>query len=178
MRKKRFLPSQQYLKECFDYDPQTGAMVWKVRPVSHFVNQGACNRINSRCAGRPVGSIHDGRRQMTVDSRCFSTARVIWKWMSNEEPPEVDHKDGNPFNEIFDNLRAATHIQNCCNRLGPKGRKTPKGIRFRKNGWEAAIQANGKNFYLGRFKKQEEAEAAYAEAAHRLHGDFAKTGVH
>ena len=26
----------EYLRECFHYDPETGELTWKERPLSHF----------------------------------------------------------------------------------------------------------------------------------------------
>ena len=32
------LPEQKYLKECFDYIPENGHLIWKTRPAEHFKN--------------------------------------------------------------------------------------------------------------------------------------------
>lgn len=37
--KFRQLPSKEYLDECFDYSKETGTLIWKARPVSHFKNE-------------------------------------------------------------------------------------------------------------------------------------------
>jgi hypothetical protein len=41
--------------------------------------------------------------------------------------------------------------------------------------WRAQIGYQGKVTNLGSFDTPEEAHAAYCEAAHRLHGEFART---
>ena len=42
--------------------------------------------------------------------------------------------------------------------------------------WRAQIVVNGKSKNLGRFKTREEAMAAYANAAEKAWGEFAKVG--
>ena len=46
------LPDADYLKECFECDPETGVLIWKRRPVWHF----SCSRVasiwNAKYAGR------------------------------------------------------------------------------------------------------------------------------
>lgn len=175
----RKIPPQEYLRECFDYDPQTGITVWRARPIHHFQNESYQKRFLTRCAGKQCGALSDeGRRYVSLCGVRYPLTRVLWKLMTGEEPETVDHINGDPADDRFKNLRAATHIQNCFNRLGPKTRKLPKGVRFCKNGWESAIDAYGVTHYLGRFKSQKDAEAAYKEAAERLHGEFARTGSH
>jgi hypothetical protein len=101
--------------------------------------------------------------------------------MTGRDPAgEIDHRDGNPFNNAWDNLRQATHSQNQCNRGVPANNKSGfKGVNQiqLKNSkkWWASIECEGKDYYLGCYTTPEAAASAYCEAAARLHGDFART---
>jgi len=48
-------PTQEFLRECFEYDLETGIVLWKVRPMGHFKNHGICKAINNRQAGKLAG---------------------------------------------------------------------------------------------------------------------------
>jgi len=79
---------------------------------------------------------------------------------------EMDHKDRDPSNDKWDNLREATSSQNKYNR-------TYDGLRgvYRSGSkWWAHV---GRNGYLGTFDTLEEAIIARDAEALRLGGDFA-----
>ena len=78
------------------------------------------------------------------------------------------------------NLRIATRRQNNCNqRLSARNTSGFKGVWFYPRGgkkvWHAAIRVDGKHISLGYFAMPEEAARAYAEAAMRFNGEFART---
>ena len=99
--------------------------------------------------------------------------------MGEPEGMEVDHrKHGDTLNNQKDNLRAATHQQNLCNR-GKNRNNTSghKGVSWNKlrGKWMAQIKHGYKNRYLGLFTDIQDAISAYATAAKQLHGEFART---
>lgn len=98
--------------------------------------------------------------------------------MSNPKGSQVDHRDTNKLNNQCSNLRVATASQNRMN-VPIKSNNTSgyKGVCWdkSKNKWQAGIGLSGKNIFLGRFDKIEDAALAYREAAVKYHGEFART---
>ena len=91
---------------------------------------------------------------------------------------EVDHHDTNRLNNRRANLRLATTAQNQCNR-GKNSNNTSgcKGVYWNKQikRWVARIKVGYKSHYLGCFRVLEDAANKYADAAQKLHGNFART---
>jgi HNH endonuclease/AP2 domain len=88
----------------------------------------------------------------------------------------IDHRDGDPSNNRWDNLRRATVAQNGANK--PRHRNNTsgfKGVCRDRGRWRAAIYKNGRRHPLGNFPTPEAAHAAYVKAARKLFGEFART---
>jgi hypothetical protein len=82
----------------------------------------------------------------------------------------VDHKNHDTLDNRRGNLRPATRSQNLANQR----RKGTKGVFHTPYGrWLAKIGFNGKKIYLGTFSTKAEAQAAYANKAVELFGEFA-----
>lgn len=174
------LPDQAYLRECFDYDPVTGKLTWRLRPPSHFANIGKWRGWNTRWAGRSVGHVNHGANGddyfvTAVSGLQYRSHRLIWKWIHGTEPPEVDHWNGDGTDNVLTNLRPSDRSGNAKNRRSRKPAGM-KGIRPRPGGWEANITADRVTRYLGTFVSRKEAHAAYCKAAIELHGEFANFG--
>lgn len=85
----------------------------------------------------------------------------------------ADHKNRNGLDNQRENLRPASQSQNLMNSSPNKGRKF-KGAHRNGKGWEARIKINGRRFYLGQFKTEEEAARTYDVKARELFGEFAR----
>lgn len=176
---KIILPDQSYLRECLDYDPETGLLLWKPRPRHHFKTDHEFSRWNTRYRGTPAGSLHsDGYIKFHLNGKMVSAQRVIYKLMTSEEPFIVDHENRNTSANHFTNLRPATKSQNMANScvqknnaLGLKGVELLDSGRFR-----SKIAKDGKRVQIGIYDSAEEAHAAYCEAARLLHGEFWNPG--
>lgn len=90
--------------------------------------------------------------------------------MTGEWPvDEIDHRDGNPSNNIWGNLRAATRadqLQNTKDRANGSGYR---GVSRFRNKWQAGIGIGGKRIHLGHFTDPAKAHAAYLAAKAKLH---------
>jgi hypothetical protein len=149
----------QRLRELLHYDPATGIFTW---------------RIGRRSALKAGCFRSDGYLYITVDGRQRLSHRLAWLWMTSDWPSgTIDHIDGNPSNNRFENLRDVTIAENIQNRR--KARVDSKtgvlGVSFdkRRNKFRAAIKFEGRRLYLGQFVTAESAHAAYVEAKRRLH---------
>jgi hypothetical protein len=171
------MPDQAFLRECLVYSPDDGTLTWRERPRHHFADDRAYGTWNARFAGKPAGWPHNaGYVAVALNGVKYLAHRLIWKWMTGEEPKEIDHKDGDPSNNAWANLRDVTHQQNTWNSRGQTNHA--KGIHYRRDRgyWHAEIKINGKTVSLGNFTTEQEAHAAYFAAAKRHRGDFARHG--
>lgn len=172
------IPSQEYLRECFDY--RDGWLFWKRRPVEHFVSPNACNKWGNKMAGKRAGHISsDGKYvKITLGKTDFYAQRIIWTWHNGPIPPgfEMDHIDGNGRNNAIENLRLATVGQNAINKSYVRKKKSglPKGITRDRHLFRARVVLNKKLCYQGWFPTLQEAEQAYQEQAMKIHGEFAR----
>jgi hypothetical protein len=115
--------NQEYLKERLDYNPETGEFHWKQHESR--------NKIwNTRYAGEAAGSIkNDGYRQITIDGKTYSAARLAWLITHGEWPEnEIDHINRVRDDDRLVNLRKATRTENCNNMSTNNG--LPEGVHW------------------------------------------------
>lgn len=98
-----------------------------------------------------------------------------------ETPPGMvsDHIDGDGLNNTRGNLRVVTPRQNQMNRRPNRGGTSPfKGVCLDTSNprkpWLARIGVNGRRIFLGRFTREDDAGAAYAGAAVKYFGGYAR----
>ena len=159
--------TQARLKELLAYDPSTGELVWK-RITSNRVQVGAIAGV--------IGK--NGHRYITINRRHFGAHRLVWLYVYGFMPScAIDHKNGRPADNRIENLRLCDSSQNGGNMRRPKHNTTGlKGATFHRGAqrFMAQIVVRGKRYYLGLYPSAEEAHAAYCEAAHKFHGEFAR----
>lgn len=167
MPKFKPLPPLQRVQELLSYDFQTGKLYWK-QSVTRWILPGDEAGTYVRCAV-----------DVTIDKITYRAHRIVWLLVTGIDPRTflIDHVDGNPHNNKFENLRLATSCQNQCNQKRRTDNTSGlKGVTWdaSRQKWAARISVKGKGVYLGRYKTKEEAYAAYCEAARKLHGEFAR----
>jgi hypothetical protein len=168
---KRELPSQEHLRMLLDYDHLNGVLRWKKRDLSLFENGGHGaehnrDKWNARWAGKEaLAAIKgDGYKHGAIDGVHYVSHRVIWKWMTGNDPAEdIDHIDGNRKNNKWSNLRSVNRSENLRNAARHKDNSSgTTGVRYVAKGglWQAYI-IRGRTFIsLGSYKNKDDAIAA------------------
>jgi hypothetical protein len=171
------------LRSLISYDPVSGKCRWFARPVELFPDgrgitaAHACATWNSKYAGREINCTNDkGYITLTIFGRQYVLHRVIYAIVRGHWPTdEIDHKDGNPLNNRWLNLRDASHAQNMRNKKMPSNNTTGlKGVIKRDAKFTARISHDGRNIWLGTYDSAQEAHAAYDKAARLFFGEFAR----
>lgn len=167
--------SAEFVRSVLTYDPETGFFRWRRRSDRP-------KRWNTRYAGSVAGQMSSGYRCIQLESTCgaYRACRLAWLYMTGEWPADqIDHINGVRWDDRWENLRAADNSQNNANRGAQRNNQScgVRGVSFHAltGKWAARIKAKGVPYYLGLFPTVEEAAAAYAEAARRLHGEFSRT---
>lgn len=150
------------LHELFEY--RDGELYWK-QPGK------------SRQMGRPAGGINgDGYRRIKINGKLYAVHRLVWVMHGNDPVPFVDHINGEVLDNRIENLRAATHSQNCMNRRVRFDSKSGvKGVTWKKNKWYTCVILDYKRHSAGSFDNKEEAIVALDKLREELHGEFARS---
>lgn len=155
-------PTSALLRQLLDYDPETGFLYWKLRPVQMF-NEGKSHTRehnartwNSRYAGTRAFASKNGHGyfQGSIFKRKYEAHRVIWALVYDEWPPTVDHQDGDIENNRIVNLLGKSHAENQRNLGLRKDNKSGfAGVTQAPNGkWRAQICVNGRGYTIGWFQ--------------------------
>jgi len=159
--------TQERLQELLEYDQDTGEFRWRVTRKPN-IREGEVAGFHARSQ---YWVIH-------IDGRNYRAHQLAWLYVNGEwGRPVIDHCDGDPLNNRWDNLRLASHTNNAANRPRlPRNTSGFKGVSFdrRRGDWMAQITKEGRRYFIGRFATAEEAHAAYVAKARELFGEFAR----
>lgn len=149
------------LRELFAYDPDTGILTRRVS---------ISNGLAGSVAGTPGKR---GHMTVSVDRKLLYVHRIIWAMQTGAWPEfEVDHRDTDPTNNRWTNLRDVPHVVNVQNRRAPNVAHIGQRLlgAFRQGSrFTSKIRAGGVLHRLGTFDTAEAAHAAYVAAKRRLH---------
>jgi hypothetical protein len=155
------------LFEWFEYNEETGDLLWRKRPANNVKVGVPVRAMNTS------GYYHVGFRR-----KVYVVHRLIWMMLYDEWPDgEIDHANCIKTDNRRGNLRLATKGQNQSNVSKADGLTSRyKGVCWKKSNkcWTAQISHDGKVIWLGHYKEEDEAHAAYCEAALRLKGEYAR----
>ena len=154
----------QRLDQLLEYDPATGFWRWKITRGRAKV-------------GAIAGRKNLAYVQISVDGTLYMAHVLAWFKMTGTWPDyQVDHRDGDGFHNWWDNLRAATPVQNCANRkMNSNNSLQRKGVTRTKYGtFRVRICVAGERISLGCFTTEELAEARYLQAEKEQRGEFAR----
>lgn len=156
------LPHEE-LTEYLHYNPDTGV----------FTNR--MWRGGSARKGKQAGHTHMGRwLRIKINGREFMAHRLAWFYVHRRWPEkEIDHIDGNGFNNSIKNLRQANRNVNCSN-LQKHRNGHLSGVRKAqyktKTSWIANIWAAGQVVRIGSFDTQAKAYKAYCKVYKEWNG--------
>lgn len=158
------------LREILSYNPKTGIFRYLKFP-SRGLHKEEAGTINS-----------EGYVRIKIRKKAYLAHRLAFIYMKGKWPRyEIDHRNGVRSDNRWENLRAATDLENSRNRKPHKNKAIPvKGVymvstnKQRKNPYLAAICLNGRMIHLGVYPTIESASAAYQAAALQHFGKFAR----
>lgn len=152
----KLLPSQQYLQECFTYNPEIGLLYWNKRPPEHFKTEKEYKRWNSRYANKEAFNYLDaGYFRGTIDHKPYKAHRVIWKLLYGNDANVIDHIDGNTQNNRLVNLRSISYKENAKNsKLSKKNTTGISGVSWSNSNkaWRAYIGKSWVSHYCDFFE--------------------------
>lgn len=171
MQPRKFTPEAcAKLREYLMYDPATGVFRWRKSIWGKAVT------------GRRAGNVYakrgtDKYRRIGVLGGRYDEHQIAFLFMTGAVPALIDHKSGYGIDNTWDNLRAATPIQNgqnqrlrCDNSTGVKG-VCRWGVTGR---FQAYITVNKKRIPLGLFNTIASAASARRTAEIKYFGAFSR----
>ena len=161
-------PSVERLRELFDYEPKTGALMWRVA------------RPRGVKPGDLAGSIApNGRsfyRLVGIQARLYKVHVIGWAIFYGAWPEcDIDHVNHDGLDNRIENLREASVAQNSMNKRSYFNSSSKfKGACFNRNRWKSAIEICGIGVHIGNFLNERDAALAYDRAAIFAFGEFAR----
>jgi hypothetical protein len=155
------------LKKYLRYQPSTG--FW-FRRTSYRANYSAGDRADKRRK--------DGYFYVRLEGKRYGAHRLAVFYVTGNWPPKgTDHRDTDPGNNKWDNIRPANQTQNLANARKRKDNTSGyRGVSWskEKKKWHARIVCAGKVTILGYFPTKFKAHVAYRRAAKIQFGEFAR----
>lgn len=151
------------VKSQINYDPITGHITWKVKKHNQSLNKKHAGFIGV-----------NGRHEVVILGHHIMVHRAAWACMTGKWPlKQIDHIDGNPLNNKWENLRLANASENRQNLRKCMSNNVSGylGVNYRKESgkYRARIRLDGKLHNIGTFDTAEEAYNAYLTKKREIH---------
>jgi hypothetical protein len=176
--KQKKSPSPRVLCKLIDYNPQTGEMRWKERPVwmfrpNRYSRKSSANYWNLQFAGKPALAANDrGYLAGEIFTQWQAAHRVAWAIHYGEWPSgHIDHINQQRDDNRISNLRDVTQAENSRNkRMHANNKSGVIGVSWypRSKKWAVDIGVGGKRNRLGYFTSIEEATEVRKAAERKL----------
>lgn len=150
--------NQSRLHELHEYDPETGLYI-------------------SKRLKRPIGCKRPRGLVLQIDKKAYLVHRLIYIYVEGSIPENmvIDHINGDPFDNRWNNLRLCTQAENGCNRkLNARNTTGFTGVvpATYTDRFECSVFFQGHRYHLGTFDTVEEASEVYEAKATELFGEF------
>ena len=154
------------LKNAFKYE--NGNLYWKIKSAPRILIGDKAGYLTKR-----------GYIQIRLDEEFYQAHRIIFAMHHGFMPEFIDHIDGNPSNNLIENLRECNLSQNQYNsKLRTDNKSGIKGICWNKKAdkWQVLLQIKGKNKYFGLYKDIDYAKFVLNAMRYKYHKEFANHG--
>jgi hypothetical protein len=138
------------------------------------------SKYKPQLIGLPLGTTgKNGYLATSLRGTAYTIHRLVFLYHHGYFPEQVDHENGNRLDNRIENLREATHQQNCYNKRKVAGKSSKyKGVsRFSNGKWLAYIDHKGIRYHLGYYATEEEAAKAYDLKATSFFKEYAKLNI-
>ena len=160
------------LRSLFEYNEETGLLIWKKRDLAGFQSITAGKRWNTRYTGKTAGSLSKKHYAVDIYGCSYMLHRVIWCWYFGKWPSkEIDHINGNGHDNRIANLRDVSASVNRRNARRPiRNTSGVIGVYWDADRckWNAQIKINGVTSHLGAYANKESAARARKDAERLL----------
>ena len=127
---------------------------------------------HGKISGQKAGCVRGtGYTVIIIKGKQYKAHRLVWLAEYGEFPSgQIDHKDKNKGNNHISNLRIVTDQEN------KQNKDCAKGYSINNRGsYSVTLSFLGKQKFIGRYKTEEEAKAAYIEAKKKHYAGYIHT---
>lgn len=158
--------NKDYALKIFDY--VDGNLYWKTKT----------SKYSNIKIGQIVGFLDkENYRRVVINKKSYGVHQIIYLMFYGFIPKEIDHKDGNPLNNLIENLRQANRIEQGCNtKISKNNTSGVKGVYWHKQIKKYVVRLNidGKRRNFGTYNDIDYAKFVSEAMRYKYHKEFAR----